>query len=76
MAEKAFITGITGQDGSYLAELLLSKGYEVHGLIRRASTFNVPRQVVGRISSVSKVGMVGSASPWWTSAGRFQAIAS
>ena len=40
---KAFITGITGQDGSYLAELLLSKGYEVHGLIRRASTFNTAR---------------------------------
>lgn len=39
----AFITGITGQDGSYLAELLLSKGYEVHGLIRRASTFNTVR---------------------------------
>lgn len=40
---KAFITGITGQDGSYLAELLLAKGYEVHGLIRRASTFNTSR---------------------------------
>lgn len=40
---KAFITGITGQDGSYLAELLLEKGYEVHGLIRRASTFNTSR---------------------------------
>jgi GDPmannose 4,6-dehydratase len=41
--KKALITGITGQDGSYLAELLLSKGYEVHGLIRRASTFNTQR---------------------------------
>lgn len=40
---RAFITGVTGQDGSYLAELLLSKGYEVHGLIRRASTFNTSR---------------------------------
>ncbi len=40
---KALITGITGQDGSYLAELLLSKGYEVHGIIRRASTFNTHR---------------------------------
>ena len=40
---RAFITGITGQDGSYLAEYLLSKGYEVHGLIRRASTFNTGR---------------------------------
>jgi len=43
MGKRAFITGITGQDGSYLAELLLSKGYEVHGLIRRASTFNTYR---------------------------------
>lgn len=40
---RALITGITGQDGSYLAELLLTKGYEVHGLIRRASTFNTSR---------------------------------
>ena len=43
MTRKALITGITGQDGSYLAELLLSKGYEVHGIIRRASTFNTGR---------------------------------
>ena len=43
MAKKALITGITGQDGSYLAELLLKKDYEVHGLIRRASTFNTGR---------------------------------
>ncbi|MDV6273480.1 GDP-mannose 4,6-dehydratase [Rhodococcus erythropolis] len=41
--KKALITGITGQDGSYLAELLLGKGYEVHGLIRRSSTFNTSR---------------------------------
>jgi len=41
--KKALITGITGQDGSYLAELLLSKGYEVHGIIRRSSTFNTKR---------------------------------
>lgn len=41
--KKAFITGITGQDGSYLAQLLLDKGYEVHGLIRRSSTFNTDR---------------------------------
>ena len=41
--KKALITGITGQDGSYLAELLLAKGYEVHGIIRRASTFNTAR---------------------------------
>ena len=41
--KKAFITGITGQDGSYLAELLLDKGYEVHGIIRRSSSFNTGR---------------------------------
>ena len=41
--KKAFVTGITGQDGSYLAEFLLNKGYEVHGLIRRSSTFNTSR---------------------------------
>ena len=41
--KKALITGITGQDGSYLAEFLLHKGYEVHGVIRRASTFNTQR---------------------------------
>src|SRR5579862_848052 len=43
MSKKALITGITGQDGSYLAELLLAKGYEVHGVIRRASSFNTGR---------------------------------
>ncbi|MGH9768754.1 MAG: GDP-mannose 4,6-dehydratase [Blastocatellia bacterium] len=43
MSRKALITGITGQDGSYLTELLLSKGYEVYGIIRRASTFNTER---------------------------------
>ena len=41
--KKALIAGITGQDGSYLAKFLLSKGYEVHGMIRRASTFNTSR---------------------------------
>lgn len=41
--KRALITGITGQDGSYLAEFLLSKGYEVHGIIRRSSTFNTQR---------------------------------
>jgi GDPmannose 4,6-dehydratase len=41
--KKTLITGITGQDGSYLAELLLSKEYEVHGIIRRSSTFNTSR---------------------------------
>jgi GDPmannose 4,6-dehydratase len=43
MSKKALISGITGQDGSYLAELLLAKGYEVHGIIRRSSTFNTDR---------------------------------
>lgn len=49
--KKAFITGITGQDGSYLAELLLDKGYEVHGIIRRASNFNTQRidHLLGRL---------------------------
>jgi GDPmannose 4,6-dehydratase len=41
--KRALITGITGQDGSYLAELLLEKGYEVHGIIRRSSSFNTAR---------------------------------
>jgi GDPmannose 4,6-dehydratase len=41
--KSALITGITGQDGSYLAELLLGKGYEVHGIIRRSSSFNTER---------------------------------
>ena len=43
MKKTAIITGITGQDGSYLSELLLSKGYEVHGFVRRSSTFNTSR---------------------------------
>jgi GDPmannose 4,6-dehydratase len=43
MTKTALVTGITGQDGSYLAELLLAKGYEVHGIVRRASTFNSER---------------------------------
>ena len=43
MKKKAFITGITGQDGAYLADLLLNKGYEVHGLKRRSSLFNTQR---------------------------------
>ena len=41
--KKALITGISGQDGSYLAELLLAKGYEVHGVVRRSSSFNTER---------------------------------
>ena len=43
MSKTALITGITGQDGSYLAELLLEKGYDVHGVVRRSSTFNTDR---------------------------------
>ena len=42
-ARTALITGITGQDGSYLAEFLLSKGYDVHGIVRRSSLINTPR---------------------------------
>ena len=41
--KRALITGITGQDGSYLTELLLAKGYEVHGVVRRSSSFNTER---------------------------------
>ena len=44
--KKALVTGITGQDGSYLAELLLEKGYEVHGIVRRASTFNTDDWII------------------------------
>src|SRR5689334_18551787 len=43
MTKRALITGVTGQDGAYLAELLLSKGYEVHGIKRRSSSFNTGR---------------------------------
>ncbi|MEE1566136.1 MAG: GDP-mannose 4,6-dehydratase, partial [Acidimicrobiales bacterium] len=43
MAKRALITGITGQDGSYLAELLLDKGYDVAGMVRRSSTVNMER---------------------------------
>ncbi|MBQ9569969.1 MAG: GDP-mannose 4,6-dehydratase, partial [Prevotella sp.] len=43
MKKVALITGITGQDGSYLAEFLIDKGYEVHGLMRRSSSFNTAR---------------------------------
>ena len=43
MAKKALITGVTGQDGAYLSELLLQKGYEVHGIKRRSSLFNTDR---------------------------------
>ena len=43
MKKTALITGVTGQDGSYLTELLLKKGYEVHGLVRKSSSFNTER---------------------------------
>ena len=58
-SKRALITGITGQDGSYLAELLLDKGYEVHGLVRRSSTFgtisaaSTPMMTSTTISSMS-----------------------
>ena len=61
--KKALITGVTGQDGSYLAELLLDKGYEVHGIIRRSSSFFRGFSVVLRRSapqSTQKVVLVGS----------------
>ncbi len=54
MRRKALITGITGQDGSYLAELLLDKGYEVHGVVRRASTFN--RQRIDHLRARENIG--------------------
>ena len=53
-AKVALITGITGQDGSYLAEFLLEKGYEVHGIIRRSSSFNTGRIQVSSFSSQLK----------------------
>jgi GDP-D-mannose dehydratase len=52
--KKALITGITRQDGSYLAELLLDKGYEVHGIIRRSSSFNTGR-IVNDVSVAQSV---------------------
>ena len=56
MIKKALITGVTGQDGSYLAELLLKKGYIVHGLIRRSSSFNTGRidHIINNISFQNK----------------------
>ena len=54
MSKTALITGITGQDGSYLAEFLLNKGYRVYGLIRRLSTPNISRisQIINRVTLV------------------------
>ena len=51
--KKALITGITGQDGSYLAELLLDKGYEVHGIKRRSSSFNTSCNTLSFFLSLS-----------------------
>ena len=59
VAKRALITGITGQDGSYLAELLIEKGYEVHGIIRRNSTFTTGR--IGGMSALSSA--IGSFNP-------------
>ena len=73
--KKALITGITGQDGSYLAELLLFKGYEVHGLIRRASTFNTsridhlysdPHNETRLFLHYGDIGNTGGRSPEWS----------
>jgi nucleoside-diphosphate-sugar epimerase len=55
--KKALITGITGQDGSYLAELLLKKGYEVYGIIRRSSSFNTGR--IDHIFWCSRAALIG-----------------
>ena len=55
--KKAFITGITGQDGSYLSEMLLEKGYEVHGTVRRSSSINTSR-IDHLISEYSKEGLL------------------
>ena len=65
MSKRALITGITGQDGSYLAEFLLGKAYEVHGITRRSSTFNR-----GRIDHISEArsgaaGMTGGGTAGW-----------
>ena len=67
-AKTALITGITGQDGSYLAELLLEKGYQVHGIKRRASSFNTSRidhlyqdpQETTRCETLEQLGLAGA----------------
>jgi GDPmannose 4,6-dehydratase len=55
-AKRALITGITGQDGSYLAEFLIGKGYEVHGIIRRASSFNTSGSITSTSTRTSRAG--------------------
>ncbi len=63
MARRALITGITGQDGSYLAELLLDRGYEVVGMVRRSSTVNFERIAHSRTASPSCPGTCWTRSP-------------
>ena len=64
MTKKAFITGVTGQDGSYLAELLLDKGYEVHAIIRRSSIFNTQRidHIIGHLNFYTYYGDLSDSS--------------
>ena len=62
--KRALITGVTGQDGSYLTEFLLSKGYEVHGLKRRSSSFNTGR-VDGIYTDLHERGNRGTGSVWF-----------
>ena len=64
--QRALITGITGQDGSYLAELLLEKGYEVHGMVRRSSTETFQRLAGFRERSRSTPGTCSTSAPSWT----------
>ena len=66
--KKALITGITGQDGSYLAEFLLEKGYEVHGLIRRSSISNTGR--IDHLIREDKIKWTWVSNPWpWDKGG-------
>jgi GDP-D-mannose dehydratase len=65
MPKRALITGITGQDGSYLTELLLEKGYEVFGIIRRSSSFNTWAYRRNSISVISTPAAIG-ATRWIT----------
>ena len=64
LSKRALVTGITGQDGSYLAELLLDKGYEVHGLVRRSSTSTATStRSSGRSCSITATWPTATASP-------------
>ena len=64
---KALITGITGQDGSYLAEFLLAKGYDVHGIVRRSSSFNTAREssIFMSIRTARTPGFSCITATWW-----------